>query len=324
MKRMIMKLVLAGLFSTILMATAKLQPVKTHGQLNVEGTKLVDKNGKVVVLRGMSFGWHNLWPRFYNEGAVKWLHEDWKCSVIRASMGIELNDSGFLENPNSSLHKIMAVVDAAIKEGVYVIIDWHSHNIQRAEAMMFFTEMATFYGKYPNVIYEIFNEPDYETWPEVKAYSEAVIKAIRAIDPDNIILVGSPRWDQDIHLPAADPIKGYRNLMYTVHFYAATHKQSLRDKTDEAIKNGLPVFISECAGMEASGNGPINYEEWQKWIDWMEENQLSWITWSVSDKDETCSVLKKSAASDGHWNESDLKESGTKTRELLRRYNSRE
>lgn len=295
------------------------QPVSKHGALKVEGTKLVDKYGQPVVLRGMSFGWHNLWPRFYNAGVVKWLHDDWKCTVLRAAMGVELNDSGYLKNPSGSTAKVKAVVDAAIKEGIYVIIDWHSHNIKLNEAKTFFAEMAALYGKYPNIIYEIFNEPDYETWPEVKTYSEEVIKTIRTIDPDNIILVGSPHWDQDILSPAADPIKGYSNLMYTVHFYAATHKQSLRDKTDEAIKIGLPIFISESAGMEASGNGPINYEEWQKWIDWMEARGLSWITWSVSDKEETCSVLKKTAASGGNWKESDLKESGIKVREYLRK-----
>jgi len=315
-----MKLLVAGLLLTMSMIAAKGQPVKIHGQLKVEGAKLVDKKGQPVVLRGMSFGWHNWWPRFYNAGTVKWLHDDWKCTVVRAAMGVE-PDKGYIKDSAGSVTNIKAVVDAAIKEGIYVIIDWHSHNIKLNEAKTFFALMAAQYGKYPNVIYEIFNEPDYETWPEVKAYSEEVIKTIRAIDPDNIILVGSPRWDQDIQLPAADPIKGYKNLMYTVHFYAATHKQGLRDRTDEAIKKGLPIFISESAGMEASGNGPLNYEEWQKWIDWMEANQLSWITWSVTDKDETCSVLKTSAASDGNWKESDLKESGIKTREYLRKYN---
>lgn len=304
------------LFSFTVMICA--QPVKEHGALKTEGTKLVDKDGKPVSLRGMSFGWHNWWPRFYNAGTVKWLHKDWKCNVVRAAMGVE-PDHGYIKDSSDSKAKIKAVVDASIKEGIYVIIDWHSHNIKLNEAKDFFAEMAVAYGKYPNVIYELFNEPDYETWPEVKAYSEEVIKTIRAIDPDNIILVGSPRWDQDIQLPAADPIKGYTNLMYTVHFYAGTHKQWLRDRTDEAINKGLPIFISECAGMEATGNGPINYEEWQKWIDWMETRALSWITWSVSDKDETCSVLKTTAASDGNWKEEDLKESGIKAREYLRK-----
>lgn len=317
------KQILAGLLMLSSCVTIA-QPVKEHGALSVSGTQLVDKNGQPVVLRGMSFGWHNLWPRFYNAGAVKWLKEDWKCTIVRASMGIELNDSGYLKNPVGSASKIKAVVDAAIREGIYVIIDWHDHNIHLEEAKTFFKEMATLYHKHPNVIYEIFNEPDYESWPEVKAYSEAVIKVIRGIDADNIILVGSPRWDQALELPAADPIKGYDNLMYSMHFYAATHKQGLRDNTDRAIKKGLPVFVSECAGMEATGNGPINQEEWQKWIDWMEERKLSWITWSVSDKDETCSVLKKSAASDGGWKETDLKESGIKTRNYLRTFAAKE
>ncbi len=317
------KIALAALsITTCIMVTA--QPVKRYGQLKVTGTQLVDKQNNPVVLRGMSFGWHNLWPRFYTKDAVKTLYKDWNCSVVRASMGVENvnGKDGYLQLPDWSKEKMKAVVDAAIKEGVYVIIDWHSHNIQLAEAKIFFAEMAITYAKYPNVIYEIFNEPDYESWDEVKKYSIEVIRTIRAIDTDNIILVGSPRWDQDIHLPANDPIKGFDNLMYTVHFYAATHKQWLRDRTDTAISKGLPIFISESAGMEATGDGPMNYEEWKKWIDWMDAKRLSWITWSVSDKNETCSVLKPSAASNGKWKDADIKESGLKTREYLRAYPS--
>jgi endoglucanase len=293
------------------------QPVKTHGQLKVEGTKLLDEKGNPVVLRGMSYGWHNFWPRFYNPESVKWLYEDWGCTVVRAAMGVEPKD-GYLEKPEWSKEKIRAVVDGAIKEGVYVIIDWHSHNINLKEAKEFFTEMATTYGKYPNVIYEIFNEPDKETWKEVKAYSTEVISAIRAVDPDNIILVGNPHWDQDIHIVADDPLTGFNNLMYTVHFYAATHKQSLRERCDKALAKGIPIFISESAGMEASGDGPINDEEWRKWIEWAESNEVSWVTWSVSDKNETCSVLLPAAGSTGGWKDNEMKESGIKSRSLIR------
>ena len=308
------------ILSTIAFGVLNAQPVKEHGQLKVVGTKLVDAKGKPVALHGMSFGWHNLWPRFYNAGVVKTLVKDWNCSVIRAAMGVELNDSGYAKNPASSAAKIKAVVDAAIKEGIYVIIDFHSHNIKLPEAKTFFKEMATAYAKYPNVIYELFNEPDYETWPEVKAYSEELIQLIRSIDPNNIILIGSPRWDQDVQLPAADPIKGYSNLMYTMHFYAGTHKQWLRDRCDDVMAKGLPLFISECAGMEASGDGPIDYTEWNKFVSWMNDKGLSWVAWSVSDKKETCSVLSPSAASTGNWNNEDVKEWGKLTIEALKKY----
>jgi endoglucanase len=300
------------------------QFVKNHGQLSVRGTQLVDKNNDPVVLRGMSFGWHSMWPRFYNKKAVNWLKKDFKCNVVRAAMGIELGQMSYIKEPQFSKEKIEAVVNGAIKSDIYVIIDWHSHNINLEEAKAFFAEMSKKYNKYPNIIYEIFNEPDYETWWEVKTYAEEVIKVIRENDPNNIILVGSPHWDQDVDLAAADPIRGYDNLMYTMHFYAATHGKELRDKTDMAIKNGLPIFISESAGMEATGDGPLNMKAWQEYIDWMEAGKLSWVTWSVSDKDETCSILQKSAKSEGNWKGKDLKESGIKVREFLIKYNTKE
>src|SRR4030095_4071573 len=314
-----MKVVVSVLFLITMFFTSGSQIVKLHGQLKVKGTKLVDAKDKDVVLHGMSFGWPYWWPRFYNADAVHELATKWNCTVIRAAMGIE-PDSGYLKNPKRSLELITSVIEACIKENVYVIIDWHDHNIHQKDAVEFFSSMAKKYGNYAHVIYEIYNEPDRETWPEVKTYSEAVIKAIRSNDADNIILVGSPHWSQDVHLAAADPIQGYDNLMYTMHFYAGTHKKWLRDRTDEAIKKGLPVFVSECAGMEASGNGPLDNDEWKAFVEWMNEKKISWIGWSVSDKKETCSVLEKPAASDGKWKEEDIKEWGRLVKSYLNNY----
>lgn len=297
------------------------QFVKKHGQLKVVGTQLLDQNNDSIVLRGLSYGWHNFWPRFYNQQTVKWVKNDFNATVVRAAMGIDLDDNCYLKNPKESKEKIKKVIEGAIVEDIYVIIDWHSHNIHTKEAVAFFSEMAKKYGKHPNVIYEIFNEPDDESWEDIKTYSEEVIKAIRKFDSDNIILVGNPHWDQDIHLVAESPIVGYDNLMYTMHFYAATHEKWLRDRVDAALEKGIPVFVSESAGVEATGDGPMKQEAWQEYIDWMEAKKISWITWSISDKDETCSILKPSASSKGDWKLKDLKMTGIKIREFLLKYN---
>ncbi|MFA5329716.1 MAG: glycoside hydrolase family 5 protein [Prolixibacteraceae bacterium] len=309
-------LVVALLWGLYLSISGIAQPVEKHGNLSVKGTKLTDEHDQTTVLNGVSMGWHNWWPRFYNEDAVKWLADDWKCTVVRAAMGVDPKN-GYIDKPDWSKEKMETVIQAAIDNGIYVLIDWHSHSLKPDQAKTFFSEMASKYGKYPNIIYELYNEPVKDSWQQVKDYSTELIKTIRTIDPDNVILVGSPHWDQDIHLAADDPITGFSNIMYTCHFYAATHGQFLIDRCNYALSKGIPVFISESAGMEASGQGAIDYRAWQKWIDWCKSNDISLISWSVSDKSETCSMLKKSASSEGNWKEDDLKESGIKTRELL-------
>lgn len=286
-------------------------------QLQVQGTFLVNEQGDTVVLNGISFGWHNWWPRFYTAETVKWLVDDWHVNVVRAAMGIE-PDSGYLNQPQWSRERIITVVDAAIANNVYVIIDWHSHGIYTEEAVAFFGEMAQKYGEYPHVIYEIFNEPDYESWAEVKAYSVAVMEEIRKYDPDNIILVGSTHWCQDLHIVADDPIQGFSNIMYTLHFYAASHKQWLRDRADYALSKGIPIFVSEFGETEATGDGYRDLESWQEWREWMDRNKISWVKWTISDKFESSAVLLPSASSYGNWRQEDLTPSGIMFRDILR------
>jgi endoglucanase len=289
--------------------------------LKVQGVHLVDKNGQPVTLRGTSFGWSNWYGQFYTEQTVDWLVADWNVSVVRAAIGVEPNGA-YISNPPKQTELAMDVIDAAIKDDIYVIVDWHSHNIRTEEAVEFFEEIATEYGKYPNIIYEIFNEPVHQSWDSVKIYAETVIKAIREIDKNNVILVGNPHWDQDIHIAADSPITGSTNLMYSLHFYAATHKESLRQNADYALKKGLPLFVSECAGMEASGDGTIDKDSWNTWLNWMETNKISWACWSVSSKNETCSMIKDDSVNPkGPWTDDDLKEWGKIVRETLRAKN---
>ncbi|MDR0960946.1 MAG: glycoside hydrolase family 5 protein [Mediterranea sp.] len=291
-------------------------PTSSVERLKVEGTRLVNGQGKTVVLRGVSFGWNNWHPRFYSAGAVKELVDVWGCNVVRASMGVGPEGS-YLDNPLQGINCVTAVVDAAIANDVYAIIDWHSHEIHTAEAKAFFTKMAERYRDIPNVIYEIFNEPVYDSWDDVKQYAVEVIEAIRAVDSQALILVGCPHWDQDVHIAADSPLTGYSNLMYTLHFYAGTHHSELRDRGDYALSKGLPLFVSECGGMEASGDGPLDYDDWQAWQTWMNRHSISWVAWSLSDKDETCSMLRPSASSVGKWKDDDIKEWGELVRKSL-------
>ncbi|RYY96931.1 MAG: glycoside hydrolase family 5 protein [Chitinophagaceae bacterium] len=298
------------------------QPVRKHGRLSVAGTQLVNERGHPVLLRGVSFGWHNWQPRYYTPGAVQWLASDWKATVVRAAMGID-PDGAYLQDSARAVALVEAVIEGALRAGIYVIVDWHSHNIRTEAANRFFRHIACKYGHHPHLIYEIFNEPDHEGWAEVKTYSEELIATIRALDPDNIILVGSPHWDQDLHLVAADPIRGATNIMYSMHFYAATHKAWLRERCDKALAAGIPLMLTEASGMEATGNGPTDKAEWLRYLQWAEKNRLSWLVWSVSDKNETCSMLQKGASPDGGWGPADLKESGRLTRALLRAFSRR-
>lgn len=306
---------------TIWGCSGKKQVEKTEKQLprlSVVGTQLMNEEGDTVVLHGVSYGWHQFWPRFYNASSVSYLTKEWGAQVVRAAMGVDLDSACYVYKPEFGVECVTKVVDAAIENGAYVIIDWHSHHLRLEEAKQFFTQMATRYKGAPNVIYELYNEPVADSWPDLKNYFIELIKTIRGIEPHAVILLGCPHWDQDIHLAADDPVTGYNNIMYTLHFYANTHGQWLRDRADYALSKGLPIFVSECAGMEATGDGPLNAEEWQNWVDWMQKNSISWVAWSVSDKNETCSMLLPSASSKGDWKEEDVKEWGRMVRDELK------
>ncbi len=293
--------------------------VEKYGQLSVEGNRIVDKNGDTVILRGMALYWSQRKGQFYNGDIVKWLRDDWHCTIVRASMAVEAG--GYLTNPEREKQKIKTVVQAAIDLGIYVIIDWHDHNAYRniRQSQAFFEEMAKTYGKYPNVIYELWNEPlNGHDWSTViKPYHQALIPKIRAHDPDNIIVCGTQTWSQDVDKAAQDPLK-FDNIAYSLHFYAATQKQSLREKAKAALDNGIALMVTEWGTSEATGDGKLDYEETGKWFDFMDKNSLSWCNWSVADLNETSAALEPGASATGGWSPDDISRSGTLVREQLR------
>ncbi len=296
--------------------------VDAYGLLQVSGNRIVDKNNNSIQLRGMSLFWSQWIGQYYTPETVKWLKEDWDCNIIRAAMGVEDSD-GYLSNREVEKQKIFTVIDAAIAEGIYVIIDWHSHHAEDHidEAKSFFSEVAQKYGDKPNIIYEIYNEPLNVSWNDVlKPYHEQVIAAIRQHDTDNLIICGTRTWSQDVDEVIGNEINDV-NVAYTLHYYAATHKQFLRDKAQKALDAGLPIFVTEYGITEASGDGSIDANEAQIWWDFLDQNKISWCNWSIADKQELSAALKPGASGLGNWTEDELTDSGKMVRGEIKNKN---
>lgn len=302
-------------------------PVSQHGQLSVKNGQLVDKSGKGYQLRGMSTHGLTWFPEFVNESAFKTLRDDWNTNVVRLAMYVDEWGNGqcYMGNKSGSLELLEKGVDICIKLDMYVIIDWHVLNPgdpskYTNEAKSFFETVSKRYAKYPNVIYEICNEPNGgASWSgNIKPYAEKIIPVIRKNAPNSVIIVGTPTWSQEIDKPLSDPLN-YKNVMYAFHFYAATHA-GLRSNVENCVAQGLPVFVSEFGTCDASGGGANDFNETQKWLSYFDKQGISYCNWSICNKDETCSVLRPGTSANGNWSESNLTENGKWIRNWFRKH----
>lgn len=297
------------------------------GRLHVKGTKLVDKKGHEVQLRGVSTHGLSWYPQYVNDKCFAQLHDKWGANVVRLAMYTEEYNgycSGDAKNRSDLKKRIKKGVRLAKKHKMYVIVDWHilsdgNPNSHKKEAKAFFKEMSKELKGYNNVIYEICNEPNNGTsWKEIKSYAKSVISTIRENDKKAVIVVGTPTWSQDVDQAAAAPMKG-ENLMYALHFYAATHKADLRNKMTAAINKGLPVFVTEYGICDASGNGAIDKEEADRWVQTMDEYGVSYIAWNLSNKQESSSIIKSSCPKVSGFKKSELSDEGRWLYHLLRK-----
>lgn len=295
-------------------------PVGVNGKLSVSGTKLVNKNGVAIQLRGMSSHGLQWYTEDYNFNSLSVLANNWGIDVFRLAMyptdKPDATKNAYEGNPTFWKGYIDNLVDICGNLGIYCIIDWHvltpgdpTDPTYFPMAKDFWDYMSKKHAGKEHVMYEICNEPNGVTWPTVKSYANAIIPIIRANDPSSIILVGSPTWSSDVDIAATDPIKDPNdpsklasNVMYSFHFYAATHGQNYRDKITTAISKGLAIFVDEWGSTSASGDGASNWIETQNWIDFMATNKLSWCNWSYCDKNETSATLVYGTGAYKQWN----------------------
>ena len=256
-------------------------------------------------------------PDFVNQDAVTQLSEDWGANLFRIAMYTDENGGYCTDGEKEKLKALVTDgVEYAKQADMYVIVDWHIlHDsnplTHKAEALQFFKEMTEKLKGEKHVLYEICNEPNSGcSWEDIKTYANEVIPVIRENAPEAVILVGTPTWSQEIEKPQNDPITGYDNIMYTLHFYAATHKEDLRSKMVNAVEAGTPVFVSEYGLCDASGNGGNDLGQAQSWIDTMDQHGISYAVWSFCNKEETSALIASSCRKTSGFTREDLSESG--------------
>ncbi len=286
-----------------------------HGWLKVSGNRIVDRHGDSFALRGMSLFWSQWMPQFYNPRIVQWLHADWGANVVRPSLAV--HNDGYLDHPAREVDKIRTIVEAAIAEDIYVIIDWHAHLCEPDAAAEFFADMAQSYGGFPHVIFETWNEPDarYSWQNDIRPYHEGIISTIRQTAPHSLIIAGTEKFSQGVDIAAGAPLND-ANTAYTLHFYAASHRVKLRQRARDAIQAGIALVATEYGTCEADGNGVFAAEEMLKWWGFLEAHDIGCLNWAISDKSETAAALKPGSAGEGGWAIDELTPSG----QLVRRY----
>lgn len=288
-----------------------------YGPLKVTGTSLTDASGNPVQLKGISthgIGW---FPDYINNECFKELHENFGVNVIRLAM-YTAEYNGYCTGGDQNYLKGLVDngVQYATDNNMYAIIDWHilsdgNPNTYLAQSKEFFAEMASKYASNDHVIYEICNEPNGGTsWSDIKNYAEEVIGVIRQYDADAVIIVGTPNWSQYVDQAAADPITDYSNVMYALHFYAATHKDSLRNTMTSALDAGLPIFVTEFGICDASGNGGIDEDQSAQWISLMNSRGVSYVMWNLSNKGETSAIINSSCTKKNGFGLEDLSAAG--------------
>lgn len=290
--------------------------VSYNGNLKLNGNTIVNQYGEKIILKGLSshgLQWFNYLVTDENIKTLK----SWNSNIFRLAMYTK--EGGYIDN-NKIYDDLLEDIDLIIKNDMYVIVDWHilsdnNPNMYKKEAIEFFDKITSKYKNTPNIIYEICNEPNSGTsWDDIKGYATEVISTIRK-NSNNLVIVGTPTWSQDVDSVINNKVDD-KNTMYALHFYSGTHKEYLRDKAQKALDNNVPIFISEFGVSDASGNGGVYLDETNKWMDFIKRNDLSFINWSLADKNESSALLKPDSKI---INDNNLSESGKYIMNILKK-----
>ncbi len=295
----------------------------TNGALSVDGSALVDAQGNTVQLHGVSTHGLQWFPEYVNRPLFQQVSSEWGANLVRLAFYSDSYCKASAQDASAAMGTLRTGIDAAIAADMYAMVDWHilednDPNQYIDQAVEFFGQISSEYAQSPNVIYEICNEPNGETtWTQIREYAQKVIPVIRANDPDAVIVVGTPSYDRDLMAAVRNPLSQYGNIMYACHFYVSTHGQDLLGEINQAIEEGLPVFITECGLAEADGSGRVDFASAVQWFNYLNEHKLSYAVWSLSNKAETSALIASNSNATEHLGDADISPVGLWVRSLL-------
>ena len=294
-------------------------PVEINGKLSVCGVNLCNADGDPVQLRGMSSHGLQFFPDCVNAGSLDALRNDWDADFIRLSMYVQ--EGGLETDPEGFTAKVNGLVDEASELGLYVIVDFHiltpgDPNVNVGLAKTFFEDVSSEHADKDNVIYEIANEPNGVSWDGILTYAKQVVPVIRKNAPDSVVLVGTRGFSSLGLTDGADETEiikqpvPFENIMYTFHFYAASHGDDRRAAVARAAKS-LPLFVSEFGTQTFTGDGTNDFDSTTEWLDLLKENKISYGMWSLSDgKESNSAFVQGTCAGDEFEGDEVLTEAG--------------
>ncbi len=299
------------------------------GILHVEGTQLIDPVGHAVLLRGAQiespFNYMKAWEQgkqpstTLNSRVFDVMVHDWRMNVLR----LPTSNWIYAKYPSDYLNKLDQVVRQANAAGLYVVLDLHDTvqggspygkdaTLPKTEDVTYWKIIAAHYKNNPMVLFDVYNEPKYQSWDSwlhgggtvngaTVVGMQDLVDAIRSVGAKQIIVVepgsagkGVPGvdaaeeggWTTIGNHTINDP-----NIMYSLHVY---DKIILSPQQQDAkwgpILNHYPLYYGEWAflpnaNIPAHCNGVPHDQADQAvkaFLDYMDSRHANWSAWDFS------------------------------------------
>lgn len=283
--------------------------------LRVNGNKLVDDNGNIVALHGVSVSGTEtgcvqgggIFSAPNTQAGIQGI-VSWKANAIR----VPLNEDCWLgingANPGGATYQqaISSYVNLINQNSLYVILDLHwnapGSTLATSQQKMadadhapaFWTSVATAFKGNNAVLFELYNEPN--SIPDscilnggscggsfVIAGMQQLVNAVRTTGATNVILVGGNRYTNDLsHWLANKPTDTMNPPNIAATWHAYDHFQFLSVCIDVSCFDSTLAPVAAQVPLIATeiGEGDCAHSFVDLVMNWFDSHQQSYLPWA--------------------------------------------